>query len=55
MSEEVKEKNERCSCGGDIDCLYLIQSKPDIWQGRCFVCGRQYIVIKRFCNNKGGV
>ena len=41
---KVKEKGERCSCSGEIDCLYPIE--PDIWQGRCFVCGEKYIIIK---------
>jgi len=40
---EVKEKGERCSCSGEIDCLYPIE--PDIWQGRCFVCGEKYVII----------
>jgi len=40
----VKEQGERCSCSGEIDCLYIIE--PDIWQGRCFICGEKYIIIK---------
>ena len=40
---EVKEYGERCSCGGEIERLYLVES--GIWQGRCFQCGEPYIVI----------
>ena len=44
MSETI-EKGERCNCDGEIDCLYLIDY-PDIWAGRCFQCGRKFIVIQ---------
>lgn len=43
--EETIEKGERCRCGGEIDSLYLIQSNPDVWVGRCFQCGKRLAVI----------
>ncbi len=42
---EVKERGERCSCNGEIDNLYITDSKPDIWRGRCFQCGRVFTVL----------
>lgn len=44
---EVKEEGERCSCNGEIDCLYLIQRNPDIYAGKCFQCRKDFTVIKR--------
>ncbi len=53
MEYDVIEEGEVCRCNGDIDRLYLID--PNIWQGRCFVCGKRYNVIqKRLCNRKVG-
>lgn len=46
MNEEVVERGEQCSCGGEVDSLYLIQRNPDIRIGRCFVCGKKFTVIK---------
>ena len=47
MDYEVKEKGELCSCGGEIDSLYLTDSNPDIWAGKCFRCGSPFTII--FC------
>lgn len=45
MSEqEVKEIEDRCDCGGEID--RLINIDRGIWRGRCFQCGKPYNVIE---------
>lgn len=43
---EVIEEGERCECNGEVDTLYPVQRNPDIWIGRCFVCGKKFTVIK---------
>jgi len=42
---EAIEQGERCNCGGEVDRLYLI--KKNIWQGRCFRCGKPYTVLSK--------
>jgi len=47
MNMELKgepiEKDKHCPCGGVIDKLYLVDN---LHQGRCFQCGKPYIVIE---------
>jgi len=38
------EEGKHCSCDGVIDKLYLIDGIP---QGRCFKCGKPYIILER--------
>ncbi|KKL08482.1 hypothetical protein LCGC14_2575410 [marine sediment metagenome] len=45
LYEEAIEKGELCVCGGEIDILGVIQKNPDIWSGRCFVCGVKYTIV----------
>jgi hypothetical protein len=40
---EVKEAGERCSCGGEIDRLYELET--NVYRGRCFICGKRYTVL----------
>ena len=48
---KVVEEGERCRCGGEIDKRTLIQSNPDIYDGRCFVCGERCTVVWRIGNS----
>ncbi len=43
LKGEPIEEGKCCSCGGVIDKLYLIDN---VYQGRCFKCGKLYTVIK---------